>query len=94
MVMPLLKKALNVAQAGERLLNEHVRSKLKARTVEKYSRTFNLHILPALGRIKLHDLSRAHVAQLHHSMRNAPYAANRTLAFLSKFISWAEAGRR
>ncbi|PLX34951.1 MAG: integrase [Hyphomicrobiales bacterium] len=84
------RKAPTVANAGERFLNEHVRAKLKPKSIEEYERTFKLHILPNIGKLNLTDVSRARVARLHHSMRDKPYAANRTVAFLTKFFNWSE----
>jgi integrase len=84
------RRALTLKEAGVRFLEEHVKAKLKPRTAEEYTRTFKLHIEPALGRIKLHDLTPARVARLHHEMRDEPYAANRSIAFLSKFMNWTE----
>jgi hypothetical protein len=49
-----------------------------------------LRVLPALGRLKVQDVARADVAQLHHAMRSTPGAANRVLALLSKMFNLAE----
>ena len=84
------KAALTLTDAGIKFLDEHVRAKLKPRTAEEYRRSFILHIKPTLGRLRLHEITRSRVAQLHHSMKSSPYAANRTLAFLSKLMNWCE----
>lgn len=36
------------------------------------------------------DITRAEITQLHVSLQNKPYQANRVLALLSKFFNWAE----
>ena len=47
-------------------------------------------ILPALGRRKLNDVSRADVAGLYEELHATPYEANRLLALLSKMFNLAE----
>ena len=47
-------------------------------------------ILPALGKRKVVDVTRADVTKLHHANRAAPYQANRVLAVLSKMFNLAE----
>ncbi|MDA1099459.1 MAG: site-specific integrase [Proteobacteria bacterium] len=47
------------------------------------------HILPRLGRRLIRDVTFSDVERLHRSMREAPYAANRTMALLSKMFSLA-----
>jgi len=79
-----------VTTAAGQFLAEHCRAKLKPRSAEEYARLFDLHIVPALGHMRLRDVRRQHVARLHHAMRDKPYAANRMLAVLSKFINWCE----
>ncbi|MDL2210104.1 hypothetical protein LJC26_04795 [Desulfovibrio sp. OttesenSCG-928-O18] len=46
--------------------------------------------LPALGKMKVRDVEHRHIAKFHHSLRETPYAANRTFAVISKFFAWAE----
>src|SRR5262249_50640247 len=53
-------------------------------------RLLKLHILPALGRMKVRDIGKVEVARLHAGMRNRPVAGNRALALLSGMLSWAE----
>ena len=47
-------------------------------------------IKPALGQIRLTDISRAHVARLHASLADRPIAANRAVDLLSAILAWAE----
>jgi len=51
----------------------------------------NRNILPAMRRRKVAEITRADVLKLHHSLREAPYEANRTLALISKMMNLAEA---
>ncbi|MBL4616920.1 MAG: tyrosine-type recombinase/integrase [Robiginitomaculum sp.] len=84
------RRALTVSEAGERFLTEHARAKLKPRSADAYEHVFRLHIVPAFGHIKLHELTPSRIARLHHEMRTTPYSANRSIAFLSKFMNWTE----
>ena len=84
------RKALTLVGAAEQFVAEHCRAKLKPRSAQEYQRLFELYIVPALGCLRLRDVRRQHVARLHHAMRDKPYAANRMLAVLSKFMNWAE----
>ncbi len=46
-------------------------------------------ILPALGRLKVSQVTRRDVETLHKNLQETPYQANRTLALLSKMFSLA-----
>jgi len=46
-------------------------------------------ILPKLGKLKVEDVSRRDIEELHKSVRSMPYRANRVLALLSKMMSLA-----
>lgn len=55
-----------------------------------YETAMRKHLLPRLGRLKVKEVERRHVAALHDSMNATPIAANRALACLSVFMKWAE----
>jgi len=59
-------------------------------TAESYRGLLSRHILPALGRRPVADITRADVARLHHTMRRTPGSANRALAVLSRLFNLAE----
>ena len=84
------KSAPTVAALAERFLNEHVATKTKPRTAVEYRRLVENIIVPAFGRKRVRDVTRSDVSRLHHEQRSAPYAANRTLAVLSKMLALAE----
>jgi len=69
---------------------EHVETKLKPNSREMYKLNIDKHIIPALGKIKAAEVELKHIAKLHHEMKETPYQANRSLAILHKFFSWAE----
>jgi integrase len=84
------REAPTMAELAERFLAEHAVPKRKASTATEYRRLLDKIILPALGKRKVADLTRADVAKLHHANRAAPYQANRVLAVLSKMFNLAE----
>jgi len=78
-----------VDEIWKEFVSEHV-SKLKPRTREEYLRLYRLHIAPYLGRKKLAEIDRDHVATLHRQMRHIPRSANFCLAVISSLMSWSE----
>lgn len=74
----------------EQFLTEHVDTKLKRQSAEAYRRVAKFYILPKLKNRRIAEIERADVARLHHSMRDKPYQANRTLAVLSILFNWCE----
>ena len=46
--------------------------------------------MPALGQLKVADVTRADVARLHHEFRDTPYQSNRNLEIVSKMFNLAE----
>jgi integrase len=84
------REAPTMADLAERYLTEHAELKKKPRSVASDRTLLRLHILPALGGMKVAAVSRADVTKLHHAMRRTPGAANRTLALLSKMLNLAE----
>lgn len=84
------KKAPTLKESMDDFLASHVEAKLKPSTKKGYEGMINRDINPALGKLKVADVQHRHVARLHHDMKVTPYLANRVLAVLSKFFSWAE----
>src|SRR6266851_4537672 len=84
------REAPTIAELAERFLAEHAEAKRKASTAAEYRRLLDKIILPALGKRKVADVTRADVTKLHHANRAAPYQANRALAVLSKMFNLAE----
>src|SRR6516162_6582657 len=84
------RKAPTVAELAERFFAEHAAAKRKSGTAAEYKRLLDKIVLPALGKRKAADVSRADVTKLHHANRAAPYQANRVLAVLSKMFNLAE----
>jgi integrase len=85
-----LKTAPDLTSFAARYLADYARPHKKPRTVAEDERLLKLHVLPALGRTKVRDISKAEVARFHAGMQNRPVAGNRALASLSAMLSWAE----
>jgi integrase len=66
-----------------------IKAKRKASTARGYVRLAQRHILPELGGELVRDLTRAQVSSMHLRLRRTPYVANRVLALLSTFVTWA-----
>ena len=79
-----------LADAFERFLIEHCEAKRKASTAASYRTLFATHAKDRLGSRKVSDVGRDDIAALHRALADTPYAANRTIAVLRKFFSWAE----
>jgi integrase len=82
------REAPTVRELGESYLDE-VSAKKKPATTREYKRLWAKHVLPALGSTKARAVTSGDVAKLHRQMRKTPYAANRVLALLGTFFSFA-----
>ena len=79
-----------LAAFSKRYLVEHAEVKKKPSSVESDERNLRLHVLPALGHLRMDRIARADVARFHAAMKDKPGAATRCLALLSKMFSLAE----
>jgi len=84
------RKALTVAELSQRFEKEHIAVCLKPGTAREYRRNLRRFILPAIGRLKAADVTKADIARLHHDLRHIPYQANRNLEVISKMFNLAE----
>lgn len=84
------RAAITVADLAERFDREHVALRLKQSTAKGYRRMVERVILPALGRHRVNEVTRADIAKLHHDMRHIPYDANRCIEIISKMFNLAE----
>ncbi len=84
------RQAITVKELAERFDTEHVAVRVKESTAKGYRRLLKLTILPALGRHRVTEVTRADVAKLHHDQRHIPYEANRCLEVVSKMFTLAE----
>jgi len=84
------RKTITVKELAERFDKEHVSVRVKETTAKGYRRLIDRTILPALGRLRVTEVTRADIAKLHHDLRHIPYEANRCLEVMSKMFSLAE----
>lgn len=84
------REALTVAELADRFDREHISVRLKESTAKGYRRMIERIVLPALGRHRVTEVTRADIAKLHHDMRHIPYDANRCLEIVSKMFNLAE----
>lgn len=94
-VDPMVEKrakrtALTVRELADRFDEEHIAVHLKASTAKEYRRNLKLFILPAIGHLRIVDVTRADIAKYHHDWRHRPYQANRNLEIISKMFNLAE----
>ncbi len=84
------RKAATMKVLGQRFLEEYVPVHCKPSTAYEYNRSVKFFIDPKIGTRKVEDIQRSDIFKLHHSMRETPYQANRTLGVLSKMFNLAE----
>ena len=85
-----LRQAPTVSDLLVRYFTDHAEQNNKTSTVRNAKYLADKFIQPALGRIKVQDVTRADISKFHSSLRATPYQANRALALLSKAFSLAE----
>jgi integrase len=81
------RRVPTVAQAAERFLGEHV-VHLSASSRRSYERALRSAILPAVGSLRLPEVRRRDLEQVHQRMRSTPFLANRTIGAASSLFEW------
>src|SRR5918998_4424305 len=71
------RAAPTVSELLDRYLSEHAARKNKARTASDAERLVNKVIRPALGKLKVADVTASDVARFHGAYAATPYQANR-----------------
>jgi len=84
------RTALTVRDLAQRFDEEHIEVHLKPSTAKEYRRNLKLFILPAIGHLRIIDVTRADIAKYHHDWRDRPYQANRNIEIISKMFNLAE----
>jgi len=82
------RAAQTVRDFGVQFLS-HVDDRRKPTTAREYRRLWTRHVLPAFGTRKVAEVSQTDVQRLHRSLRRTPYLANRVVAMLGGFFSFA-----
>lgn len=91
---PADKKALKGREASleavmKEFVTNHVRRKLKPKTVHSYERIIGRFILPELGTMKLSQIGHREIEGFHQRYAGSPRQANLSVAIISKFFNWA-----
>ena len=84
------RNALLVSELAQRFDEQHIAIRIKESTAREYRRNLRRFILPAIGRMKVTEVTRADIAKFHHDLRHIPYQANRCLEIISKMFNLAE----
>lgn len=86
------QQAITVGELADRFEITHIdlNPNLKDSTGREYKHALRRYILPALGKLKVGEVTRADLARLHLSMSDRPYQANRTIEVVSKIFNLAE----
>lgn len=88
------RKAQREACTVADLLAEYLRQRsaisLKPRTAEEYRLLIQTHLVPALGKMRATELTRARINKFVLDTKDAPYSANRSVAVLSAAINWGK----
>ena len=84
------RQAVTVKELAKRFDEEHITLRVKTTTGKGYRRLLEKTILPAIGNLRITDVTRADIAKLHHDQRHIPYEANRCLEVVSKMFTLAE----
>ncbi len=82
--------ASTVKDLAGRFMVEHSEARNKPSTVRGNRTTLKVHVLPALGKIKITGVKRSDVADLVGRLRGKPTAANHCLSLLRKMLNLAE----
>lgn len=73
-----------------RYMDNHAIPKKKASSAYEDQLNINKHIIPKIGCLKVTEVTRRDIIRLHQFMRKTPFAANHTVALLSKMFNLAE----
>lgn len=85
-----MRTAPTMADLADRYLREHAEVKKKPSSCATDRHIWRAHVLPRLRNLRVSEVTRNDLAQLHFAMRATPYQANRTLAVLSKAFALAD----
>jgi len=84
------RKAPTMKELCARFIEDYSKSHNKPSTVEGNRKYMSLHILPALGNMKVPDVTRQDIIAMMKKREKAPTGANRVLACLRKMFNMAE----
>jgi integrase len=71
-------------------LEAHVDAKLKSSTAQLYRVILRTVVLPALGKLRVDQVTEEHVECMHRAAAKTPYNVNRAVAIVSSLMKFAE----
>ena len=83
------KAAMSIGQLVAFFIDEHAKPKRKARTAADYAAVLNNYLVPKFGKRPADQVTTAEISQLHLSMRDRPYQANRLIAVIASMYGVA-----
>ena len=85
------KSGPTVADLAERYMEKHVDVHCRASTAKGVRILLDRHVLPEFGKLRLLAVEREKVAAFHARLNGTPYAANRSVALMSRMYTMAAA---
>ena len=76
----------------DRYVSEHLKVHNRASTAKEFERIARVEIVPALGTIRVGDLTRPEIRTWHAGYSKRPYLGNRALVLQPGFMSSGSAG--
>ncbi len=84
------RAAPTMKELCSKFIEEYSKLHNKPRTVATNELNIKNHIVPRLGRMKVHEVTRAHISEWMTALSDRPIIANRSLACLRKMFNLAE----
>jgi integrase len=81
--------AMLIAELVDLFINEHAAPKRKPRTAANYAAILRRYLVPKFGKRAADQMTAAEIAQLHLSLQDRPYQANRLVAVIASMYGFA-----
>lgn len=82
-------EGITIARLVDVFIEEHVKAKRKSGTAGNYEAILKTYLVPRLGKRAAESVTAGEIAQLHVSLRDRPYQANRLLAIVGSMYGFA-----
>jgi len=76
------RSAMTIKDLADRYMSDHCEGRCKASTIKAHQWLLDRFIIPAVGRRSIHELRHSDVDNLHQSLKETRYNANRVLGLL------------
>ena len=84
------RRGATVRDLCGRFLSDYANGRKKESSIRDDRRMIEQFVIPFLGNRKVSEVGRPDMLNLHNSLRDTPYQANRVLALMSKMFNLAE----